>query len=114
LSLAFTQRREASTPIKESKSRKEVSNGSSESQDSNPGKDCATSLAESSSKPEEITPDSPIKSLRKGKISKHELPREIEESNVIEESRRESNGAYWSTLEKDLYLKGIEIFGRNR
>jgi hypothetical protein len=72
LSLAFTQRREASTLIKESKFRKEISNGSSESQDSNPGKDCVTSLAESNSKPEEITPHIPIKSFRKGEISKHE------------------------------------------
>ncbi|XP_078160551.1 SET domain-containing protein isoform X3 [Carex rostrata] len=106
------------TLMKESKSRKEVGNGSSESEDSNPGKDCTTPLAESSSKPEEITPDIPIKSLIKGKISKHEseFPRDVEESTVIEESRRESknnSGVYWSTLEKDLYLKGIEIFGRN-
>lgn len=117
--MVLTKRREASTLTKESKSRKEVGNGSSESQDSDPDKDFTTPLAESSSKPEEITPDIPIKSLIKGKISKQEgeFPREIEETTVIEKSRRESNsnsGAYWSTLEKDLYLKGIEIFGRNR
>ncbi|KAJ4769619.1 Histone-lysine N-methyltransferase [Rhynchospora pubera] len=113
----YLKRREAPTLVKDSKSAK-VGNKSCESQDSNSGKDCITPLAESSSKSDEITPDIPIKTLMMGKISNHEseFSRESEDCTGVEEYKRESknsSGAYWSTLEEDLYLKGIEIFGRN-
>lgn len=38
----------------------------------------------------------------------------LSSANILCSSSREQTLSHWSTLERDLYLKGVEIFGRNR
>ncbi|KAJ3683046.1 hypothetical protein LUZ60_013273 [Juncus effusus] len=112
-SQCYLKRRESSssTCIVESK---EAKKDEFESEDSNPAEDITNTDTDKSGT------KMPIKSLLKRKIPNYGnmILGESSESNVIEDPKRESKApltkvSCWSTIEKDLYLKGLEIFGRN-